>query len=334
MTSISYAQLVEKEFVRLKVPEHTESMTALEAALSWANCGFYVLPIDNKSKNPGSVVGAGWPDKSSRDTETLSGWFSGSTYGLALHIGKSGAIAFDVDDPSCVPGQLREWMSFEGTPFQSTRKNDPKRGHYLFATVAEANYGNSKGLLRGAWGEVRGRNGIIAVAPTVHQKWADGGQYKWLRTGPLPYLPNEIMKLLPRNSVVASSSVDLSEVEAFMRQHEGSELPHLLEIRLEDANTKLGIGSRHDNTRNLLLTCLREAMAGLYPAQECIESIAGLFTSHKPKSEWTSPGEFIGMVRWAVAQVLETRQEELALIRDTQLLAESAAVAQWLEGLK
>jgi hypothetical protein len=238
-----------------------------------------------------------------------------------------------VDEPKCLPVTLSEWLSYEGTPFQSTRKGDSRRGHYLFATVPGASFGNSNGRLGRAWGEVRGQNGIIVVAPTRHQKTDEGGQYEWVRTGILPYLPSEISRLLPDNSTAALASVDLKGVETFLSQHMRSECPELLDARIAEANRKLSLGSRHDNTRNLLLFCLREAMAGLYPAQECVEAVARIFILHKPTNEWTSPSEFIGMVRWAVAQAQDTSQEELTAIRGGVLLGSSPAAISWLRSI-
>lgn len=333
MTTINFGEYLEKTTLSLEVPENTESMTVLEAGLRWAESGFYVLPIENETKNPGSVVGSGWHHKSSREPEAIKAWFSSGNYGIALHVGKSGAIAFDVDEPSRVPARLRQWIDFQGTPFQSTREDNLRRGHYLFATVGGATYGNSNGKLGNDWGEVRGSNGIIVVAPTVHQKRESGGRYKWLRTGTLPYLPNELSKLLPGNTV-ANSSVDLKVVESFMSKHTDSQLPWLLSARLDEARPRLKHGSRHNYTRNLLLSCLRESMAGLYSARECVESIAELFISRKPMSEWSSPNEFVDMVRWAVAQVLETPQEELTRIQNAYLVANSAEVKRWMDAHK
>jgi uncharacterized protein (DUF2132 family) len=75
-------------------------------------------------------------------------------------------------------------------------------------------------------------------------------------------------------------------------------------------------------------------MAGLYPAKFAVESVANLFIHFKSKSEWTSPDEFIGMVRWAVAQVAATSDNDLALIRDSALTANSMAVSSWLKELR
>ena len=47
-----------------------------------------------------------------------------------------------------------------------------------------------------SWGEVRGQNGIIVVEPTEHEKAAQGGQYRWQRTGTAPRLPDELAACL------------------------------------------------------------------------------------------------------------------------------------------
>ena len=334
MTSITYEDLFKAKFNRLTVPTGTELMSTLEAALAWASNGFYVLPIDARTKHAGSIVGVGWPEKSSRNPSQIHEWFHTSNAGLAIHVGKSGAIAFDVDDPSCVPYELNQWMHFEGTPFQSTRAGEPLRGHYLFATQIGKNYGNSKGYLRGGWGEVRGKNGIIVVSPTEHQKREDGGRYLWLRTGTLPYLPQDLDEQLPESSLLTAQSVDLQQVDEFLARYNDSLCPLLLHQRIDEVRSKFRFGSRHETALSLLLTCLREAMSGLYPAKTAVESIANLFIHFKPKSEWSTPDEFLGMVRWAVAQVAGTTDDDLAQIRDLGQLMSSPSVIRWIEGKK
>ena len=306
-------------------------MTVLEAALAWAADGFYVLPINPNTKHAGSVVGVGWPDKSSRDYQQIEEWFqTESTYGLAIHLGKSGAIAFDVDDPSQLPHRLREWIMLENIPFQSTRTDDPQRGHYIFATPEGSNYGNSKGLLKGAWGEVRGKNGIIVVSPTLHSKHTEGGQYAWKRTGLVPLLPYSLQKLLPEARYQSVQSIEMAEAESFFATHSNNDFGQLLENRLAVSRSWFLGGSRHDACRNLLLVCMKDARAGLCNAKTSVEAIANLFVSVKPQDEWSSPREFIEMTLWAIAQVLQMSDEEIALHRESQLTINSPQVQDWI----
>lgn len=306
-------------------------MTVLEAALAWAEHGFYTLPIDPKTKHAGSVVGIGWPDKSSRDPKQIESWFRpGTNYGIALHLGKSGAIAFDVDDPSELPHRLREWIMLQNVPFQSTRFNDPLRGHYIFATPEGSNYGNSKGLLKGAWGEVRGKNGIIVASPTPHSKYAEGGQYVWKRTGIVPLLPHAIQRLLPEARYQSVQSIEMAEADTFFAKHSDEDFRQLLETRLVDGKSWFLGGSRHDACRNLLLVCMKDARAGLSNAKTSVEAIANLFVSIKPQAQWSSPREFIDMTLWAIAQVLQMPDEEIALHRKSQLTINSPQVQDWI----
>lgn len=324
MSSVTYTELVTRQFHHLVVPQFTEGMSIFEAAKAWAKSGFYVLPIRPKTKHAGSVLGAGWPEKSSREVETLRSWFELSDYGLAVHVGKSGAIVFDVDNPSSVPARLRAWMEFEQVPFQSTRPDEPCRGHYMFAAPRNRTFSNSVGGLGNGWGEVRGKNGIIVVAPSLHLKASEGASYRWLRTGIVPYLPVDLEEKLPDADFQNLAAVDLSEVENFFARYERNLFPTVLDQRLEKALSHFSVGSRHDSARNLLVVCLREAMAGLYPAKQAVERIAQLFVTYKPREQWTSPDEFLGMVRWAVAQASATSDTDLEHILTAQRIARGA----------
>ena len=331
MTSRNYEDLLAGIKTIICVPHQEEELSTLKAAILWAENGFYVLPIDPKTKHAGSVVGVGWPDKSSREPKQIESWFRpGANYGIAVHLGKSGAIAFDVDDPSQMPNKLREWIMLENVPFQSTRTNDPLRGHYIFATPEGSSYGNSKGLLKGAWGEVRGKNGIIVVAPTSHSKHTEGGQYVWKRTGVVPLLPYALQRLLPESRYQSTQSIDMAEAETFFANYSNSICENVLETRLLDGKSWFLRGSRHDACRDLLLVCMIDTRAGLYGAKTAVESILNLFVSKKPQDQWSSPREFIDMTLWAIAQVLQMSDEEIALHRESQLTINSPQIQDWI----
>jgi hypothetical protein len=163
---------------QLRIPELTDDVDTLTAALAYADAGWYVLPTDPAIdiKNPGTVVGKRWQAKSSRDPKQIAAWFAGTDYGIALHAGRSGAVVFDVDDPDKLPDVLRKHLAT--APFQSTRPDVPGRGHYIFLQPPGRTIGNGTGRLGGAWGEIRGLNGVIIGAPTPHP---NGGRYKWVR---------------------------------------------------------------------------------------------------------------------------------------------------------
>src|SRR6476659_73127 len=149
--------------VTLSIPVLDAGVDMLTAALAYAACGWYVLPVRRGTKHPGSVVGNDWQDKSSRDPKVIAGWFAGTDYGIALHCGRSGAVVLDVDHPDEVPADW--WQHLDTAAYQSTRPGTPRRGHYVFAMPP----GRSIGCpTRFPWGEVRGLNGVIIAEPTVH----------------------------------------------------------------------------------------------------------------------------------------------------------------------
>ena len=51
MTTLKFSELLKHHYSEISVPSNTENMTVLEAALAWAENGFYVLPIDPKTKH-------------------------------------------------------------------------------------------------------------------------------------------------------------------------------------------------------------------------------------------------------------------------------------------
>lgn len=181
--------------MNLHIPEVT-GMSLVDAALSYAAAGWFVLPVDPSTKHAGSLVGTGWNYQSSCDEATIRGWWlQWPTAALALHVGKSGAVALDVDKPDNMPPLLARANAECNPPAQSTRLNDPRRAHYLYAATP-GSVGNSTGDLGRDWGDVRGFGGIIVVEPTPHSKVAEGGCYRWVNRNPLPALPDYLRAAL------------------------------------------------------------------------------------------------------------------------------------------
>lgn len=176
------------------IPEHAvrvgnipnvRGLSQLDAALAYAAIGFHLLPTDPSNiKNPGSVVGGSWQKQSTRDPEQIRKWWNANpACGIALHCGPSRVLAFDFDRDDLgdierdgrpdIAAALRE------CPTVHLTRATGDRGHYLYALRAGEDYGNSAGGFA-PWGEVRGRNGVIILAPTPHPD-ADtkGGLYHW-----------------------------------------------------------------------------------------------------------------------------------------------------------
>lgn len=303
----------------LSIPDIDPDQDTLSAALAYARAGWYVLPVNQSTKHAGSVLGKGWPAKSSRDPETLIAWFAGANHALALHVGRSGAVCFDVDRPAELPPLLRAALLTVQSPVQSTREHDPERGHYLYAVPDGRSLGNSGGKLGGAWGEVRGKNGIIVVAPSEHEKAADGGRYQWARTGVLPELPAVLAEQLPDVSDAGDAATD-REVLAFLNAHTGNARPELLSGVLTRWDAAVQAGeSRHGATLTATAWAMREAAAGLYPALEAAEKLSTAFSlmmlvSRDGTERTLTPGqaraEFQGILAWAIAQTSQADPEQ------------------------
>jgi putative DNA primase/helicase len=174
----------------LHVPVISPDADSLTAALAYAGAGWYVVPtrpdhpIERLRKSPGAVVGKQWEAKSSRDPGQIAGWYAGTNYGIALHVGRSGAVVFDVDDPAAAGlAELLAELDAIAAPVQTTSLDGLKR-HYLVAMPAGRIIGNGVAGVGVAHIDIRGENGVIVVAPTPHSKAT--GRYAWLRPGPVP----------------------------------------------------------------------------------------------------------------------------------------------------
>lgn len=298
---------------RIVIPEISPEATSLDAALQYADAGLFVLPVLRGTKNPGSIVKAGWQTRSSRDVEQICTWFAGASHGIALHLGPSGLVVIDVDYPETLNSEMEELLESSECPYQSTRKTDPLRGHYVFQLPPGVEGSSSPGALGNGWGDVRGGNAVIIVSPSEHSLL--DGHYRWIRTGEVPPLPDWFEARLKFSSVkvrdVLKDEDVLQNIDAWGSEHWFGEL---LAMRLSDVLWQPG--SRHDRCQKLLVNCIEDARVGAYPAQTAIRAIYGAFVTAKPQEERQSANEFRGMVRWAVAAVASKTQTECADHRD------------------
>jgi len=300
----------------LRVPD-VAGLSPVEAALAYAEAGWYVLPTDPADvKNPGSVVHGHWQDKSSRDPGQIRAWWRENPgNGIALHVGKSGAVAFDldIDDLDVIARAGRPDIAEalrSATAVQATRCQGD-RGHYLYATAPGESFGNGPGAFR-RWGQVRGRNGAIIAAPTPHpDAKAKGGHYQWKRMGALRALPEAL-----RASLLAaadeSDPLTRAELEEFLDTYTGggcgredcrnSPKGPVTRFKNQIADGCL----RHDTMASVLPWALSEAMGGCYSAREAFEQLRtafmAAFTENDDPARRSQLGnEFVRLAQWAAA---------------------------------
>ncbi len=294
----------------LTIPQLDPDVDNLTAALAYAECGWYLLPVRRGTKHPGSVVGNNWQSRSSRDPDQIAAWFAGTSHGIALHAGRSGAVIVDMDHPEKTPPDVLKALRESWAPFQSSRANADGRGHYLFAQPPGRMLGNSVGPFRGCGFEVRGNNGVIIAAPSSHEEADEGGRYAWEVTGPVPVLPARIADDLPDATEATESATD-AQVAAFLQTHTNAAQPAILHGWRKALQNHFETGSRHDGTVSVTVGAMKEARAGYFPADEAVELLRAMFITaatrpptggEHQRTEKTAGAEFDSILAWAVGQ--------------------------------
>ena len=98
-------------------------LTNAEAAEAYAQAGIRIVTIRPGTKNPGSYLGNGWPQRATCDLDTVRDWWRRwPDAGIAMHVGASGLLVVDVDHPDKVPESL--WPLLDEALFRPTT-NDP-----------------------------------------------------------------------------------------------------------------------------------------------------------------------------------------------------------------
>lgn len=307
------------------IPRGLSGMTNREAARALAQAGWYVLPTSSdlaETKRPGSVVGSHWHWESSRDFDQIERWWeTDPDRGVALHVGRSRAIGFDLDTDSLdgLPADLAD--ALRSGLVQRTRSGQTDRGHYLFAMAVGEDFGNGAGAFA-PFGEVRGRNGVLICEPTIHPKVSDGGQYHWKHWGQLPPLPDVLRACLnaaPSSDVAPLSSAAL---DAFMEEHNKSERVSLLDgvVTIFERDVDKGM-ARHEALVRALPMAFREAVVGCYPARDAYARLEGVFEAaftapvsgdgalNRGRST-PGPNEFRRTAEWAAAQAAVANPDE------------------------
>lgn len=298
----------------LYVP-NSAGLSLLNEALAYAEAGWYVLPTNpGDIKNPGSVVGGSWPEQSSREPEQIRAWWTENpNYGIALHVGRSGAVAFDLDIDSLVViraegrGDVADALANAGA-IQGTRRSGD-RGHYVFLMPPAEQVGNGAGAFM-RWGQVRGKNGVIIAAPTPHPD-ADG-DYHWTSSGCVTALPKVLRDCL---SEAAESNDPLTdaELEAFLDTYQGggcgrADCRHKVSGPVKQFEEHVANGaSRHDTMLKVAPWAMSEAMAGCYPAREAFGKLystySAAFNGDGDRARVTQLGdEYQRIAKWAAAQ--------------------------------
>lgn len=304
----------------LTVPDVT-GMDAMTAAFAYAKAGLYVGPVKKGTKHPGSILGKQWQSTTTRDPQVIADyWLTHTDAGIFLHVGRSGAIVLDVDTPTKLPNVLTDALTKHPAPFQRTRRSDAARRHYIYRQPQGRTLGNGLGQLPTGWGDLRGANGVIIVAPSTHPD--EDGHYAWGRTGNIPELPHTIAELLTDTTTPVDVATDHT-IRAFITTHnQGTDTDKLKTLVATYKRYIKNGDSRHGRAVSLLTGALKEAAAGYYPAPLAEQHIREAFldavatpghgNQGKARTGATALEEWRGILAWAVAQA--THADPLATI--------------------
>ena len=75
MTSLTWNQFNDSSRNALRIPNLDKACSVKNAALIYAEAGWYVLPVNEQSKHAGSYVGVNWPEQSTRDPREIEKFF-------------------------------------------------------------------------------------------------------------------------------------------------------------------------------------------------------------------------------------------------------------------
>lgn len=299
----------------LTVPVIPAGCSTLSAALLYADAGWYVVPVKHDTKAP-TVLGKGWQHQSSRDHEVIVSWFAGTNHALGLHVGRSGALVFDVDAPEIMPDDLKLAIYDEAPPFQSTRDNHLNRGHFVFRQPEDRVLGNGAGTLGKEWGEIRGANGIIVVEPSEHTK--EHGRYQWQHDEDVevPALPPYLLEHLPVYKGTKDAATD-GAVERFLSEHDKVEDARPLKPILDKYKALVDGGTaRHEALVEVLPWLCRDGKADLVNARVGHDTLLSMAIKPVEDREPFRASEFESIFAWSVGQVedidVEARKEEVA----------------------
>lgn len=176
------------------------SKNTILAALQYASLGWYIFPIQPKSKQPfsknsiSSENGAGLK-ASSRDPDTIRYWWSrwpSANIGIVTGL-LSGIVVLDIDPKSCGLWSLVDLQNRVTLPTTLTSFTGSGGQHRIYHNPGIP-IPNSVGKL-GPGLDIRGENGYIVAPPSIHP---NGHPYRWSIS---PYQHPESITIFPESLI-------------------------------------------------------------------------------------------------------------------------------------
>ncbi|NMM88951.1 hypothetical protein B2J88_32165 [Rhodococcus sp. SRB_17] len=344
-----------------------EDISLLDAAHALAAAGLRVVPLtsqptaakpgEDASKNPGGLLGKGWQNKTSRDPDTLTAWFTEpdvttlhgavlqadlyrsvpfDTIGLGVHAGPD-ILIVDADNAQYIPDRF--WDELEEAPFQSSSTIDNRRGHYYFRPRPGFHFGHTSAIPgvdgMASPGEIRHGNAIAVSAPSKH-RWASLGRaYRWKRVGEIPVMSEELAQWLESRKETAvwnGTEIEVSEatldsIHNFREECVGESHPQIVDEHIDFMRAQVNNKGLHSAWPPGLISLVEMGLHGFVSAADAIDAAGDAFVSLRTddtrggnvKDQDGAQREYVDLLKWAVgkAQAKFASQPE-ALRYDTE----------------
>ncbi|ASR04010.1 bifunctional DNA primase/polymerase [Gordonia rubripertincta] len=287
--------------------------SALDTALALTEPGlFKVLPIRHGTKNPGSLVGTGWPDLASNDPEQIRQWFDvQEPPGIAVQIGDH-HIVVDVDDTTQLPDWAQEELSH--APQQRTGTH---RVHYVLR-MPHSHAGTTKptsgldmarnapritsgpirrfdGYDKSAGDKKTGHAAVIISAPTAHKEHDTDPDryYQWTKAGEIPVASQRLADHLahhgtsnrPHNGARYSKATG-PEVDEFAAAHPDNNPTRAAQLLTQFQDTFDHSDSTYDTLKTIVGLAVREIADGNVGANEALEPLLNRYIAWRTHPEY------------------------------------------------
>jgi len=165
----------------------------LNCALKYAKNGWFVLPLNERDKQPvGQLVPHGVKN-ASRDEKIIKNWFHKSNHNLGIATGpKSQIWVLDIDGPvGCLVWW--DWEATNGPVFTAAQRTGRLDGgrQLIFKYPRDYTIKTRANIKTGL--DVRGENGYIVAPPSIHPS---GKKYRWEGRIPINHAPPKLLELV------------------------------------------------------------------------------------------------------------------------------------------
>ena len=213
--------------------------TMLQAALEYAQRGWYVFPVAPRAKRPITPNGL---DDATTDQEVIRKWWTANpNANIGVVCGPSGIVVIDVDTKEGKDG-TRAWEEIVrkyGVPKTLTAKTGGGGRHYIFLAPQGVTIKNSVNALAEGI-DVRAGRGYIVVPPSVHES---GNRYEWIeKTSTMP-LPPAITMMLTEKEIFTPASVIVADSQKYARAALESEVENVRTAKVGTRNNTLNVAA-------------------------------------------------------------------------------------------